>query len=81
MTLKVLKTCIFCVKMSRFSLILRNVIMDVITFPKIYKTTSGLSISLRGIISPPDVMLCDNSSKLLYLAASVRYFCLKQAQG
>ena len=32
MTLKILKNCIFCVKMSRFSLILHNVIMDVIMF-------------------------------------------------
>ena len=36
MTLKILKNYIFVVKTSRFSLILRNVIMDVI-FPKICK--------------------------------------------
>ena len=34
MSLKLLKHCIFGVKTSRFSLILRNVIMDVITFPE-----------------------------------------------
>ena len=31
--IKILKNCIFGVKMSRVFLILRNVIMDVITFP------------------------------------------------
>ena len=34
MTLKILKNCIFGVKTSRFSLILRNVIMEVIMFPE-----------------------------------------------
>ena len=34
MTLKILKNCIFGVKMSIFSLILRNAIMDVNTFPE-----------------------------------------------
>ena len=34
MTLKILKNCIFGVKTSRLSLILRNVIMDVIMFPE-----------------------------------------------
>ena len=33
MTLKILKKCIFGVKTSIFSLILRNVIMDIVTFP------------------------------------------------
>ena len=33
-TLKILKDCIFGVKTSRLFLILCNVIMDVITFPK-----------------------------------------------
>ena len=33
MTLKILNNCIYGVKMSRVSLILRNVVMDVITFP------------------------------------------------
>ena len=32
--LKILKNCNFCVKTSRFSLILGNVIMDIITFLK-----------------------------------------------
>ena len=34
MTLKILKNCIFGVQTSRFSLILLNVIMDIIAFPK-----------------------------------------------
>ena len=34
MTLKLIKNLIFGVKMSRFCHLLRNVIMDVITFPK-----------------------------------------------
>ena len=34
MTLKILTNCIFGVKTSRFSLILCNVIMNVITFPE-----------------------------------------------
>ena len=34
MTLKILKNCIFGVKTSRFSLILCNVSMNVITFPE-----------------------------------------------
>ena len=41
----------FDVKTSRFSLILRNVIMDIITFTENLSTTSGLSILLHGIIS------------------------------
>ena len=32
--IKILKICIFGVKTSRFSLILRNVIMDLITYPE-----------------------------------------------
>ena len=34
MTVKILKNCMFGVKTSRFSLYLRNVIKDVITFPE-----------------------------------------------
>ena len=34
MTLEILKNCIFGVKTSRFSLILRNIVMNVITFPE-----------------------------------------------
>ena len=34
MTLKILKNCTFGVEESRFSLILRKAIMDVITFPE-----------------------------------------------
>ena len=54
-----LKNCIFCVKTLRFSLILRSVIMDVITFPENLLTTSGLSILLYGVISLPDATSCD----------------------
>ena len=34
MTFEILKICIFCVKTSKISLILRNVIMDLIIFPE-----------------------------------------------
>ena len=34
MTLKILKNCIFGAKTSRFFLILRNVIMDMLMFPE-----------------------------------------------
>ena len=34
MAVNILTNCIFGVKTSRFSLIFRNVIMDVITFPE-----------------------------------------------
>ena len=50
MTLKILGNCIFGVKTSRVTLILRNFIMDVITFPVNLQTTSGLSILLHGVI-------------------------------
>ena len=58
MTLKYLK-CIFGVKTSRVSLILRNVIMDVITFPVNLETTSGLTILLHGVISISEVSSWD----------------------
>ena len=49
MTLKILNNCSFGVKTSRVSLILRNVIMDVmITF----FTVTLLSILLHGVIIP-----------------------------
>ena len=59
MTLKILKNFIFGVKTSRFSLILHNVIMDIITFPRDLLTTSGLLILLHGINSLPDATSCD----------------------
>ena len=37
----------------------RNVVMDVITFPENLKTTSSLSILLHGVISLPDAMSYD----------------------
>ena len=51
MTLNTLKNFIFAVKTSRCSLILSNVIMDVITFPDRNKY---LSILLHVIISLSD---------------------------
>ena len=54
MTLKILTNCTFGLKKSRFSLILRNVITDVITFPENLLTASSLSIFLHGVISLPD---------------------------
>ena len=67
MTLKILKNCIFGVKTSRFSLILCNVIMDVITLrPENLLTTSGLSILLHDVISLPDVTSCNEESYRTY---------------
>ena len=57
--IKFTKKCIFGVKTSIFSLILCNVIMEVIVFPVNLKTTSGLSILLHGFISLPDAMSYD----------------------
>ena len=64
LTVKILISCIFGVKISRFSLILFNVIMDVITFPENLLTTSGLSILMHGVISLPDAMSCDKRIKV-----------------
>ena len=61
MSLKILKNCIFGVKTSRFSLILGNIIMDIITFPKNLLTTSGLLTLLHSVISLPDATSCDKS--------------------
>ena len=54
MTLKILTNRIFGVKTSIFSLILRNIIMGIITFPE-----SGLSILLHDIMSLPDATSYD----------------------
>ena len=56
---KLIKNCFFGVKTSRFCHLLRNVIMDVIRFPKNLLTTSGLSILLHRVISLPGTMSCD----------------------
>ena len=56
MTLRLLKNHIFGVKTSRFSLILSNVIIDIITLTENLSTTSGLLILLHGIISRRDFM-------------------------
>ena len=44
--------------------------MDVITFPVILLTTSGLSILLHGVISLTDATSCD---KLHYLLSNNKY--------
>ena len=54
MTLRLIKNRILGVQASRFCHLLRNVIIDVITF-----TTSGLSISLHSVIPLPDATSCD----------------------
>ena len=54
MTLKLIKNHIFGVKTSRYCHLLRNVIMDIITFSENLQTTSGLLILLHGVISLPD---------------------------
>ena len=50
--------------MLQFCHYVRNIVMDVITFPKNLQTTSGLSILMHGIISLPDSMSCDNNLML-----------------
>ena len=50
--LSFIKNDIFGVKTSIFCHPLRNIIMDVTTFPKNLQTTSGLSIFLHSFISP-----------------------------
>ena len=40
----------FCVKMLLLLYYVRNIVMDVITFPVNLETTSGLSILLHGVI-------------------------------
>ena len=44
------------VKTLYFCHYVRNVVMDVITFPVNLLTTSGLSILLHGVISLPDAV-------------------------
>ena len=39
--------------------------MDVIRFPVNLKTTSGLSILMHGVISPPDVMSYDKQDSTI----------------
>ena len=49
----------------------RNVVMDVITFPVNLQTTSGLSILLHGVISLPDATSYDN-----YVSSLPLLYCL-----
>ena len=64
MTLKILKKCIFGVKTSRISLILRNVITDATTFPVNLLPTCGLSVLLHGVISLTEAIPCDKTKIL-----------------
>ena len=59
MALKLIKNRICAVKTSKFGHFIRNVIMDVITFPKKMLNTSGLSILLHSGISLQDATSCD----------------------
>ena len=45
----------FCLKYGIMLSFARTFVMDVITFPEILETTSGLSILLHGVISLPYV--------------------------
>ena len=59
MTLKFTKNRIFGVITSIFCHLLRNVIMDVITFPENLYSTCGLSILLHSVISLRNTTSCD----------------------
>ena len=52
---------LLCCKTLYLCHYVRNVFMDVITFPENLQTTSGLSILLHGVISLPDATSCDKS--------------------
>ena len=52
-------TIFFGMKISRFCHLLRNIIMDLITFPENMLTISGLSILLHSLISLPEATSCD----------------------
>ena len=54
MALRLLWNLISAIKTLYFCHYVRNVIMDVITFPVNLLTTSGLSILLHGVISLSD---------------------------
>ena len=53
-------------KRYNFCCYVRNVVIDVIMFPKNLLTTSGLSILLHGVIS--DATSCDKAPYMLPLA-------------
>ena len=61
MTLRLLWNLISAVKTLYFCYV-RNVVMDVITFPVNLYTTSYLSILLHGVISLPDATSYDKAS-------------------
>ena len=48
-------------KHAKFCHYVRNVVMNILTFPVNLKTTSGLLILLHGVISLPDATTYDNS--------------------
>ena len=78
MTLKSIKNCIFGVKTSRFCNLLRNIIMDVITFPENLLPTRGLLILLHSIISLPDATSCDKNNNFLIPQPKYMLWVLKR---
>ena len=64
MTIKVALIC--GVKTSSFCHYVRNVVIDIITFPENLLTTSGLSILLHGVISFPDATSYDIFFSVFY---------------
>ena len=48
--------------------------MDIVTFPVNWKTTSGLSILLHGIISLTDVTSYDNIQLLTYVEVDMECY-------
>ena len=59
MALRLLSNLISAVKKLSFCHYVRNVVLDVTTFPKNRLTTSGISILLHGVISLPDATSYD----------------------
>ena len=65
MTLRLLSNLISAVKTLYFCHYVRNIVMDIITFPVNLKTTSCLSILLHGFISVPDTTSYDKTFFML----------------
>ena len=74
MTLRLLWDLISDIKTLYFWHYVRNVVMDVMTFPENLQTTSGLSILLHGFISLPDATLCDKNIK--YFKLKIEIVCI-----
>ena len=64
----------FCRKTLYFFHYVGNVDMDVITFPEILYTTSGLSILLLGDISLPDAIVGNPNRKKMHIFGFVGIF-------